>query len=323
MEIRINKYAFIIGIFIAVAITVFVLAVLLVSGENNIFTHKFTIKVVFNNITGLKEGNNVWYSGMKVGTVKQITLKGNELIEVIMDVDEKAHPFIFKDASAKITSDGFVGNKIIVIGGGSERTGVIASGNYIKMVSAPGPEDMLAIMSQSNNNLLAITTDVLDITHKVKSGEGPVGKLVYDSNLALQMEHSLKTINEVAEASKGALANMQQFSARLNTQGSSLTNLLQDTLMFGQIKKTLVQLNRAVGRTEDFTVNLEKISGQLTAGDNTVNLLLNDPKSAQDIKMMIENLRAASIRLNQDLEALQQHWLLRGVLKPKSEKQKG
>lgn len=321
MEIRINKYAFVIGIFIAVAIAVFILAVLMVSGENNFFSKKFTLKVSFNNITGLKEGNNVWYSGMKVGTVEQIILKGNKLIEVVLSVEEKAHPFIFKNATARISSEGFVGNKIVVIEGGSEQLGVIGPGSYIKMASATGSDDLLATMSQSTNNLLAITENVLGMTQKISRGEGAIGKMIYDPALAVKLENSATSIYDATAGSKQVIGNLQQFLGRLNAQGSSVNKLLEDTVIFSQIKKSVVQMNTAVNRTEEFTRNLENLSAKLAGENNTVNLLLNDPKSTEDIKTMIENLRAASIRLNEDLEALQKHWLLRGVLKSKAEKQ--
>ena len=75
MEAKRSKNAFIVGIFIAIAIAIFILLVFTLGGEKKTFSKKFSIKVLFNDINGLKEGNNVWFSGVKIGTVKKIALK--------------------------------------------------------------------------------------------------------------------------------------------------------------------------------------------------------------------------------------------------------
>lgn len=37
---------------------------------------------MFNEINGLKEGNNVWFDGVKIGTVKKISLLAPSKVEV-------------------------------------------------------------------------------------------------------------------------------------------------------------------------------------------------------------------------------------------------
>src|SRR6187455_596951 len=76
METRHYKHAFVVGIFIVIAIAILVITVLTLGGEKKSFTKKIDIKVLFTEINGLKEVNNVWFYGVKIGTIKNIELKG-------------------------------------------------------------------------------------------------------------------------------------------------------------------------------------------------------------------------------------------------------
>ena len=51
-------------------------------------------------------------------------------------------------------------------------------------------------------------------------------------------------------------------------------------------------------------------------------MLLNDVKTATDIKEMLGNLKAASKKLDEDLEAAQHNFLLRGFFKNKAKEEK-
>ena len=67
-------------------------------------------------MNGLQKGNNIWFSGVKIGTIKKIVLLGNAKVEADMNIEEHSHQFVRKDAKAKISSDGLIGSKIIVKG---------------------------------------------------------------------------------------------------------------------------------------------------------------------------------------------------------------
>jgi phospholipid/cholesterol/gamma-HCH transport system substrate-binding protein len=47
-------------------------------------------------------------------------------------------------------------------------------------------------------------------------------------------------------------------------------------------------------------------------------VLLNDPKGAAQIQSTLTNLQQSSVKLNEDLEAAQSNFLLRGFFKKKA-----
>ena len=113
-----NRRAIIVGIFIFLGLAIFIWTVLTLGSQKNTFEKSITVKTYFQNVNGLQKGNNIWFSGVKVGTIEDVSLIGNGKVEVDMNIDEKSVPYIHKNAKAKLSSDGLIGNKIIEIYGG-------------------------------------------------------------------------------------------------------------------------------------------------------------------------------------------------------------
>ncbi len=130
MKATSNRRAIIVGIFIFIGLGIFILAVLTLGNQQKTFQKSVTVKAVFDDVNGLQKGNNVWFSGVKIGTIKQVTLAGNEKVQVTINIEEKSKQFIRKDAKAKVSSDGLIGNKIIVIYGGTLQTAGIEQGMF-------------------------------------------------------------------------------------------------------------------------------------------------------------------------------------------------
>jgi phospholipid/cholesterol/gamma-HCH transport system substrate-binding protein len=78
-------------------------------------------------------------------------------------------------------------------------------------------------------------------------------------------------------------------------------------------------LQQAAANATVLTNNLNKASNKLTSTDNTLGELLNDPKGAEQIRSTLVNLQQSSVKLNQDLEAAQSNFFLKGFFKKKAQ----
>src|SRR5436189_2600660 len=123
-----NRRAVIVGIVLVVGLIIFALGVFTLGGQKKAFTSTISLKAMFNDVNGLQKGNNVWFSGVKVGTIKNVILAGNERVEVDINIEQKSRQFIPKNAKAKVGSDGLIGNKIIVIYGGTSSSTKVQTG---------------------------------------------------------------------------------------------------------------------------------------------------------------------------------------------------
>jgi len=74
------------GLFIVAGLVLLVLGLYFIGKQKNLFVSVFPIKAVFNNVSGLKVGNNVRFGGIAVGTVDGIQLLTDTSVEVNMNI---------------------------------------------------------------------------------------------------------------------------------------------------------------------------------------------------------------------------------------------
>jgi phospholipid/cholesterol/gamma-HCH transport system substrate-binding protein len=323
-----NKRPVIVGLFIILGLAILVIAVFSLGGQKKTFVKGFTVNTVFDDVNGLQKGNNVWLSGVKIGTVRKITFIRNANVLVSMEIQKSLEPMIRKDARTKISSDGLIGNKIVVIFGGTFAAPQATDEDYLTAQKALSTEDMLTTLQANNKNLLAITNSFKNISQKIDSGNGALGSLLNDEAMSKKISASINSLQstmnnfqDVSSKSKAVLDNIQTFTNKLNDQGSFANELVTDTSVFNEIKRTVVQLHNAASSASQITANLDSASNALNKKNNAVGVLLNDEEAAASLKQTIMNLQSGSEKLNDDLEAAQHNFLLKGYFKKKNKQE--
>ena len=316
-----NKRAIIVGLFLALGLAVFLIGVFTLGGQSKSFAKSIHISAVFDDVAGLKPGNNVWFSGVKVGTIKEIRFIGPSQVRVRMSIDQNSQQYIHRNAGVHIGSDGLIGNKIIVIDGGSPQAPIVGDGDVLQAAKLLSTDDMLKTLQQNNENLLAITGDFKLLSHKILQGKGTVGTLMADSAMALQLRASMRNL-EIATASAAKMATqLNSFSNKMNTKGGLADKVFTDTTTFSKLKAAASQLQAAANNANTITDNLKTATNKLSTTDNTIGVLLNDPKGAEQVRSSLNNLQQGTVKLNETLDAAQHNFLLRGFFKKKAKAQ--
>ena len=318
MDLRENRRAVIVGLFLAVGLIVFILGVFTLGGQSKSFSKSVHISAVFDDVAGLKKGNNVWFSGVKVGTISDIHFTGPSQVDVKMSVDENSRQYIHDNAQVHIGSDGLIGNKIIVIDGGSPQAPIIREGDILQSAKIVSTDDIIKTVQQNNENLLAITSDFKLLSHKILQGKGTVGTLLADSLMGVQLKESMHNL-QIATASAAVMANnLTKFSSKLSTKGGLADKMFTDTVTFNRIQGAVAQLKSAADNAKTLTDNLNTASNKLNSTDNVLGVLLNDKASAAKVQTSIDNLQQSSVKLNDDLEAAQHNFFLKGFFKDRA-----
>lgn len=316
-----NTRAIVIGIFVFVALAIFVLCVLTLGGQKKSFVKAITINALFDDVNGLQKGNNVWFSGVKVGTVKSINFTRNAHVQVAINIEEQVVRFIRKDAMAKISTDGLIGNKIIVVYGGTATQPQVVAGDVLIVEKAASTEEMLNTLQSNNKNLLAITGDVKTLTANLASGQGTLGRLLTDQSLLNSMQSAVATLNRASVNAEKLSASLSSYASRLQTKGTLANDLVTDTTVFSSVRTTLSQLQVVSDAATAVMKDLKHTTENLSDSNNTVGVLLRDPQSAEGIKATIQNLQSGTKKLDENMEALQHNFLLRGFFKKKKAQQ--
>ena len=231
-----NKRAVIVGVFVFTGLVFLLAGVLIVGNLRETFKRKMEVVSLFEDVGGLQKGNNVWLSGVKIGTVESLDFYGESKVEVIMNIDVKAQQHIPKDSKVKISNDGLIGNKILVIYGGSEKESVVQDGDTLGVEKTFTSEDMINTAQENNKNLLAITNDVKAITKKLAAGEGSIGKLLNDSLMYTNINATIVSLQKASAKAQQMLASLAYFSSKLNKEGTLANELTTDTVVFKSVK---------------------------------------------------------------------------------------
>ena len=242
-----------------------------------------------------------------------------------MSIEDDAQKYIRKDAKAKIGSDGLIGNKNIVIYDGTATQPEVATDGFLTVENILSTDDMLATLQMNNQNLLQITKDFKNISKKIDSGKGLLSSLVNDLALTNQLAASINGLQATVSNFKTLSASgvnvvngLQTFSAKLNQPGYAVNDLVTDTTMYRNIQGTLKQLENSSNTIAQFTASLKTTGEKLNQTDNVAGVLLNDRPSAVSMQEVLKNMAAATKKLDEDLEAVQHNFLLRGFFKKKN-----
>ncbi|MES2734281.1 MAG: MlaD family protein [Bacteroidota bacterium] len=323
MKAAANKRSVMVGVFVSLAMVIFVVGIFTLGGKQKKFISSINIKSTFDDVNGLRPGNNVWFSGVKIGTVKEIKIHGNAQVEITMNIEEKAQEYIRKDADAKISSESLIGNKNVVIFGGTPKSPAVQDGDVIRSARLLSTDDMMATLQENNKNLLAITNDFKNLSAMIVKGEGPMGTLLTDTVLATHFRSVVLGLDKASANTVRASGALSQFTAKLNTKDGLANQLLTDTLVFSQLKISVNQLQKTTTSAAQMADDLRQSSNKLKSNNNALGVLLTDEAFASELKTTMKNLSTSSGKFDENMEALQHNFLLRGFFKKKAkEKEK-
>ncbi len=320
-----KRRAIVVGIFIFLGLAFLLAGILTVGNLHSTFVKKIEVTAVFDNVNGLMKGNNVWFSGVKIGTVSKLSFYGQSQVRVGIKIDEKSQPFIRHDSKVKISTDGLIGNKIIVIYGGTAGAEMVMDGDTLGIEKVVSTEDMMAALQQNNQNLLEITTDFKKISHQLAGGEGTVGKLLNDETLYNSLGTTLASLQKSSAHAEKMTASVADFGEKLNRKGSLANDLVTDTLVFKSVKTSVQSLQKLTATATEATnnlktasLNVEKATAGLDNKNSPIGVLLYDQNAALDLKTTLKNLNAGSAKLDEDLRAVQDNFLLRRYFRKKA-----
>jgi phospholipid/cholesterol/gamma-HCH transport system substrate-binding protein len=316
-----NVQKFNLGLFVIISTLILIAAVYFIGNKQNIFGKTFKISSVFNNANGLKLGNNVRYSGINVGTVKNITMINDTSICVDMVIQDKILKHIKKNAVATIGSDGLVGSMIINIIPGRGLSEPLISGDTIQSYSKISTNDMLTTLNTTNENAAMLTADLLKITTSINEGKGTLGLLLNDSAMASDLKQSIKNIKTISKNTSKTIDELNKIISSVDYDESLAAVILSDSISAIKMRSIINNLENSSVEINSVITNINDVVKQIKDGEGALNYIVNDTILVKDIDETMKNIKEGSILLNENLEALKHSFLLKGYYK-KLEKQK-
>jgi phospholipid/cholesterol/gamma-HCH transport system substrate-binding protein len=320
-----NNRAVVVGIFIFIGTAIFIIAILTLGGQQKTFKNSITVRAVFDDVQGLQKGNNVWFSGVKIGIVKKVSFVGNSKVEVDINIEEKSREYIRKNAKARISSEGFIGNKLVEVFGGTPQAAPIEEGDLIAVEKTLSTEEMMGTFQANNRNLLDITSDFKVVSKRLTNGEGTVGKLLTDERLVNQLSSVMTSLQRTSANAERLTLAVAAYTAQLNNKGSLANELVTDTALFARLRATSRQLDEVSKTATEVIGGLNNATLQINSGLNNekapLGMLLRNEEAGANISAILTNLNTGTKKLDENMEALQHNFLLKGFFRKKAKRE--
>jgi phospholipid/cholesterol/gamma-HCH transport system substrate-binding protein len=251
-----------VGALVLAGLTLFVIGLFWFSGRS--IRHKGVYaQVMFTNVAGLKEGDPVLVSGVKVGRVSKVSLERVGRVTVTLELSGEERPRT--DASATIASLDFFGAKFV---------------NYI-----PGSKDEFlpatsVIVGTKSQELTEIASGVATRANELLgNATGLVSEQLANDihNTLIATQRGMVALTEVTRGplvaqSTNSLAALERVMARLDTLLGAAnvkgTGLRLDTLS--------ANLQRLTGELSQSTKALNDLLGKVNRGEGTLGKMATD-----------------------------------------------
>jgi len=185
---------------------------------------------------------------------------------------------------------------------------------------------MMNTLAKNNDNFLEITNGFKVISKRLVDGQGTIGKLMTDETLVNNLDATANTLKRTSLNLEKVSSNVAAYTAKLSSQGSLANDLITDTVIFNKLRSTVQQLQQVAETSKSIMDNLKTSTNTFNEGLNNKNapvgMLLHDEQAATNIKITLKNLQAGTKKLDEDLEALQHNFLLRGFFRKKARNEK-
>lgn len=316
-DIRRNTF---VGIFVVTSIIIFLLAIFLLGSEQSLFRANFSLRANFTDVNGLQKGNNVWLAGVKIGTVNDVSIIEDSRVQVSMRIREDLHEFIKTDATASISSEGFVGNTIVVITPG-ESGEIIAENAILSAGHQTSTQDMLNALQSTANNIGNITDELRDLMHSATQ-PGTMGYLLTDTTLGQEIKLTIDNIQTTGRRSSSLAADLRQMVNQIqqNEEGM-VSTLLNDTTFASTYEETLSNIQTAGEAAAKASVELNQLVNKIDNTNNAAGVVLNDTTFARNIRETAAELSEGMEKFNENMEAAQHNFLLRRYFKKKRKRE--
>lgn len=314
MDPNVVKQNLKLGAFVLIGLILFFSAIAFMGKQGTLFNKTFTVSAIFKNVEGLKDGDAVWLSGVRIGIVKKVAIASEGRVMVTLSLREKQNEFIRKDATANIGSDGLVGNKIVVIRPGVAEES-IHDGDTINSFSPTDTQELFNLAKEVGTNTKSITEDLKLITSKIRKGEGIVGELLEEGELSHEVRQLIASLKAASQNTNKATADLQKTMHDINNGNGLMTKLIQDSTYADSFEKTLANVKEVGENSKVISNNLKDIIKKMDSDQNALGVLLADTSAARKLRTTLDNAQAASAKLDENMEALQHNFLLRGYFR--------
>jgi phospholipid/cholesterol/gamma-HCH transport system substrate-binding protein len=293
-----------IGIFVAVALTCVVVAVVLFGIKKDFFTKKYSLHFTVDRGTGFTKGMSVKLSGFRIGRVTSIALNEQAMVDIFIEIDRTYRTWIRSDSTVKLVKEGLVGDNIVDVSVGSPEKPELKHADAIMYIKTKGLDELADEIAQKVKPVLI---EIRDIIGYINNPDGDLKKTIHNVEiLTRKLETTRQKTDSLLESTTG---NINLVSNKAAVMLDSTTRKVDSI----DLAPTLSRVNSALDHLD------AKLPGLLDKADVTLENVskisyetrILSEKSFPRIPGLASQVEDVMFSTDRLINSLQNTWLLR------------
>jgi phospholipid/cholesterol/gamma-HCH transport system substrate-binding protein len=294
-----KRYAGKVGLFVAMALVVAVVLLLMFSKGSTVFTPTYELQLKAQTVAGLRKGAAVLLSGIVIGSVvdADVAPEGRG-VHIRVRINDKYK--IHSDAQFVIEQIGFLGDQYVAIYPQENKGDILAPGTVVPLEEPLNFQEIgrsaRDLIAQFNETAKILNTSMERVGRTLLSEHTLTNASATLLNFRTVSEKAIvtmDTINSLVVSNSApigiAVSNLVQFSRELDKVGSDLGEIIATNRQ---------ELTLVIKNLQTTSKVLEGLARDVEAGKGLAGTLVKDAGLQSNLTNMVGNLATLSSNLN-------------------------
>lgn len=255
-----------VGITVLVALVTLAVLIFVMTGTTGLFTKKIVVSSYVDNAGGLRPGAPVRLEGVDIGNVVGINVSADPRrrtapVQIVMKITTKFAAAMGTDCQVELTTAGVLGEVFVDMDCREAKGGPLQNGTELPTRDTPQLQDVVRASQSTLQNLDVLVKKLNDIVAFIQSGQGSIGKIIYDPSLF--------------NRANDAVTQLQQIMTQINSPRGTIGKLLNSDELYNKANATVDSVNKIIAEVDN--------------GKGTAGKLLKDPALYDNANKTINN----------------------------------
>jgi phospholipid/cholesterol/gamma-HCH transport system substrate-binding protein len=334
-----------VGLTVLFALITLAVLIFVMTGTTGLFTRKILIRAYVDNAGGLRVGAPVRLEGVDIGNVTRVRVVSDPKrilapVEIVMKITTRYEDTMNKGCQAQLTTAGVLGEVFVDLDCREAKGAPIQTGDELPTKDVPQLQDVVRASQGTLQNVDTLVKRLDSILSYIQSGQGSIGKVIYDPSLfnrANDMLAQLQEVvgqvnspngtigkllnsNELYDKANAAIDNVNKIIDEINSGKGTIGKFLKDPSLYDNANKATAEANRlmtdvnsgkgtlgrlakdeALAKKIDNTITrLNSIADRLDKGEGTAGKFLVDPSLYNNADQLLVETRNLIAAVRQD-----------------------
>ncbi|MGB7554231.1 MAG: MlaD family protein [Candidatus Korobacteraceae bacterium] len=311
-----------VGLTVLVALITLAVLIFVMTGTTGLFTKKILIRAYVDNAGGLRVGAPARLEGVDIGNVTGVRVVSDPKrvlapVEITMKITTKYKDTMNTGCQVQLTTAGVLGEVFVDLDCREAKGVPIQTGDELPTKDVPQLQDVVRASQGTLENVDTLVKRLDSILTYIQSGQGSIGKVIYDPSLfnrandmLAQLQSVVSEVNspngtigklinsdELYNKANAAIDNVNKIIDEVNSGQGTIGKFLKDPTLYDNANKAITQSNELIGginagkgtlgklakdedmarRIDNTITRLNNIADRLDKGEGTAGKFLKDP----------------------------------------------